>query len=172
VKNFKLGSLLFLLIISFSSWASKAKSQMIVTKIYTTSVAPIYLGTIIATNSKDGLVLIPNIKANTFLKQGAHGFHLHQNTSCADVGVAAGGHYDPQNTKIHQGPYGNGHLGDLPVLYANVDGSITHKVVAPRLRLKDINRHTFMIHANGDNYSDNPMANGGGGDRVACGVIQ
>ena len=29
-----------------------------------------------------------------------------------------------------------------------------------------------MIHAGGDNYSDLPKPLGGGGDRIACGVIQ
>ena len=30
----------------------------------------------------------------------------------------------------------------------------------------------LMIHANGDNYSDIPKKLGGGGARVACGVVQ
>lgn len=29
-----------------------------------------------------------------------------------------------------------------------------------------------MIHAGSDNYSDDPKPLGGGGDRIACGVIQ
>jgi Cu-Zn family superoxide dismutase len=29
----------------------------------------------------------------------------------------------------------------------------------------------MMIHAGGDNYSDKPKALGGGGKRVACGII-
>ena len=29
-----------------------------------------------------------------------------------------------------------------------------------------------MIHAGGDNYSDQPKPNGGGGARIACGVIE
>ncbi len=30
----------------------------------------------------------------------------------------------------------------------------------------------IMVHAGGDNYSDDPKPLGGGGDRIACGVIQ
>jgi Cu-Zn family superoxide dismutase len=30
----------------------------------------------------------------------------------------------------------------------------------------------LMIHAGGDNYADQPKPLGGGGDRIACGVIQ
>jgi Cu-Zn family superoxide dismutase len=29
-----------------------------------------------------------------------------------------------------------------------------------------------MIHAGGDNYADQPKPLGGGGERIACGVIQ
>ncbi|WP_324128836.1 superoxide dismutase family protein, partial [Acinetobacter baumannii] len=29
-----------------------------------------------------------------------------------------------------------------------------------------------MIHAGGDNYSDSPQPLGGGGARIACGVIK
>jgi len=29
-----------------------------------------------------------------------------------------------------------------------------------------------MVHVGGDNYSDNPEALGGGGARMACGVIK
>ena len=28
-----------------------------------------------------------------------------------------------------------------------------------------------MIHSGGDNYSDAPEKNGGGGERIACGVM-
>jgi Cu-Zn family superoxide dismutase len=29
-----------------------------------------------------------------------------------------------------------------------------------------------MVHAGGDNYSDQPKPLGGGGDRIACGLIR
>jgi Cu-Zn family superoxide dismutase len=29
-----------------------------------------------------------------------------------------------------------------------------------------------MIHAGGDNYSDTPKPLGGGGERIACGVVK
>ncbi|MCX8514359.1 MAG: superoxide dismutase family protein [Burkholderiales bacterium] len=170
MKSIKL-VILLLASISIAS-ALNPKPARITTKIYSTTAVPVYLGTISASNTKSGLLLMPDIRANRILKPGAHGFHLHLNQSCGDGGAAAGGHYDPHNTKSHKGPYGNGHLGDLPVLYANADGSITHQVIAPHLKLSDIKMHALMLHANGDNYSDNPLPNGGGGGRVACGVVQ
>jgi Cu-Zn family superoxide dismutase len=88
------------------------------------------------------------------------------------AGLAAGGHYDPAGTGKHEGPYGNGHLGDLPPLYVGPDGRATQPVLAPRLKLSDLKGRSLMIHAGGDNYSDKPEPLGGGGARVACGVVK
>ena len=45
-------------------------------------------------------------------------------------------------------------------------------LIAPRLKLADVQGLAIMVHAGGDNYSDDPKPLGGGGDRIACGVIQ
>jgi Cu-Zn family superoxide dismutase len=87
-------------------------------------------------------------------------------------GLAAGGHFDPEHTDVHKGPYGNGHLGDLPALFVDTSGQADHPVLAPRLQLKDLKGHALVIQAGGDNYSDNPKALGGGGARIACGVVE
>jgi len=86
--------------------------------------------------------------------------------------LAAGGHYDPLQTNKHEGPYGNGHLGDLPALYADQDGKASLPIVAPRLKTTDVRGRSLMIHAGGDNYADVPEKLGGGGSRMACGVIE
>ena len=76
------------------------------------------------------------------LPPGPHGFHVHENGSCAP-GTAnnqpvpaggAGGHYDPQKTGKHEGPEGSGHLGDLPVLQAGADGAANQSLTAPHLK--------------------------------------
>jgi Cu/Zn superoxide dismutase len=56
----------------------------------------------------------------------------------------------------------------------NVDsnGNAKTTLIAPRLKLADIQGLAVMIHAGGDNYSDLPKPLGGGGERIACGVIQ
>lgn len=116
-----------------------------------------------------GLLIKPNLKG---LKPGLHGFHIHQKPNCADNGKAAGGHLDPKNTHKHLGPYNpNGHLGDLPVLYVKHNGHANIPTLAPRLSVKKIQDHALVVHKNGDNYSDKPKPLGGGGARVACGVI-
>lgn len=123
-----------------------------------------------------GLVFYPDLSG---LPPGLHGFHVHENPSCAPgsqdgksvAALAAGGHLDPHGTKKHGEPWGDGHLGDLPALYVSEDGKAKNPVLAPRLRLADIKGRSLMIHAGGDTHSDHPEKLGGGGARVACGVI-
>ncbi|WP_330924836.1 superoxide dismutase [Cu-Zn] SodC [Candidatus Sororendozoicomonas aggregata] len=133
------------------------------------------MGDIIITPTKKGVQFQVDLKGFT---PGEHGFHIHQNPSCAAgekegklvAALAADGHFDPHHTKKHAGPYGNGHLGDLPRLIANDKGEIHMAVIAPRLTMKDLKGHSLMIHMGGDNYTDTPPM-GGGGARVSCGVM-
>ena len=135
------------------------------------------IGKITATDSKDGLILKPEL---TGLPPGVHGFHVHENPSCAPAdkdgkmtaGQAAGGHYDPKKTGKHLGPNGEGHLGDLPPIEVAADGTATKEVVAPRLKAADLKGHAIMIHVHGDNFMDTPEPLGGGGGRLACGVAK
>ncbi|SRR5579883_3035703 len=126
------------------------------------------IGTVKFTNAFGGVLVTPNLHG---LSPGAHGFHIHVNPSCADNGMAAGGHLDPAKTEKHEGPYQKGHLGDMPVLVVDQNGTATLPVLAPRFTLSDIKGHSLIIHAGGDNYSDQPEKLGGGGARIACGVI-
>lgn len=136
------------------------------------------VGKITITESAGGLVFTPDLKG---LPAGEHGFHLHEKASCAPgekdgkkgAALAAGGHYDPQHTGKHEGPEAMGHEGDLPKLTIGADGTDTTAVTAPRLKtLATVKGHSLMIHAGGDNYSDQPEALGGGGARIACGVVK
>ncbi len=137
------------------------------------------LGTITIVETPYGLVFDPNVKG---LSSGEHGFHIHANPAIGPVekdgkmvaGLQAGGHYDPGKTGKHLGPTNpEGHLGDLPKLYVDKDGNTPFAVLAPRLKtLSDVMNRSIMIHVHGDNYSDNPAALGGGGPRMAAGVIK
>lgn len=136
------------------------------------------LGNIVVSETPYGLLFSPHLSG---LLPGIHGFHIHQNPSCmpgmekgkAVPALMAGGHLDPAKTGKHLGPYNDkGHLGDLPGLVVNADGTATYEILAPRLRsLSELKGHSLMVHAGGDNYSDNPAKLGGGGARFACGVI-
>jgi Cu-Zn family superoxide dismutase len=135
------------------------------------------IGTVTIKDTQFGLLLVPQL---TDLTPGLHGFHVHQNPDCAAgmkdnkpmAGMAAGGHYDPAGTGKHEGPYGQGHLGDLPAIYVGIDGKATLPLLAPRLKIVDLKGRSLMIHAGGDNYSDAPAALGGGGNRMACGAVK
>lgn len=135
------------------------------------------IGTIMISEGPKGLIFTPKL---TDLTPGLHGFHVHQNPDCGAgikdgkqvPGLAAGGHYDPAGTGKHEGHEGKGHLGDLPALSVGADGTASTAVIAPRLRMADVKGRSLMIHAGGDNYSDQPVPLGGGGPRVACGVVK
>lgn len=136
------------------------------------------VGVVTVSESAYGLVFTPNLQG---LSEGLHGFHIHENPSCESkekdgkqvAGLAAGGHWNPNNAEGHGFPWDdNAHLGDLPALTVLHDGTATQPVLAPRLKkLDEIKGRSLMIHAGGDNHSDHPAALGGGGARMACGVI-
>ena len=52
------------------------------------------------------------------------------------------------------------------------DGTAQTPVTAPNLSVADLRGHALMIHAGGDNYSDQPEPLGGGGGRIACGIVK
>jgi len=150
-------------------WMNMAFASLLIPIYLTSSNTPKPIGTVKADDTIYGLLLTPNLKG---LPPGLHGFHIHEGTSCGNHGMAAQGHLDPEHTMQHMGPYnGAGHLGDMPALVVNANGTATQQVLAPRLKLDEIKGHTLMIHAGGDNYSDQPQKLGGGGVRIACGVI-
>jgi len=135
------------------------------------------IGTIALTDSAAGLVLAPKL---SHLPPGQHGIHVHALPDCRAVekdgksvaGLAAGGHFDPAQTAKHLGPLGAGHKGDLPFLTVDDKGNATQPLTAPHLTLADLKGHAIVIHEGGDNYSDDPKPLGGGGPRIACGVVE
>src|SRR5580704_10763194 len=135
------------------------------------------LGTVTFMDSAQGIVITPKLSG---LPPGEHGFHIHDKGDCgpgmnegkAAAGFAAGGHYEPAHTKKHLGPLSTvGHRGDLPVLVVDDRGDATKDVLARHLTVEQIRGRSIMIHTGGDNYSDTPVPLGGGGARIACGVI-
>ncbi len=136
------------------------------------------IGTVTLEQTQYGVVLTPNLEG---LTPGLHGFHVHTNPSCDPatkngkvvLGGAAGGHFDPMKAGKHGMPWqDDAHLGDMPPLFVGEDGKAVQPVLAPRLTLQDVKGHSLMIHAGGDNHSDNPKPLGGGGARFACGIVK
>ncbi|TCB43459.1 superoxide dismutase [Acinetobacter terrestris] len=134
------------------------------------------IGTIKFKDSPAGLVINTHLFE---LPPGPHGFHIHEKGSCnpaekdgkIGAAIAAGGHFNP-NQAPHHGTPVTGHLGDLPLLNVDAQGNAKVTLVAPRLKLADVQGLAIMVHAGGDNYADQPKPLGGGGDRIACGLIR
>jgi len=135
------------------------------------------IGTVTFTDQDGGVNIQTDLKN---LPPGQHGFHVHEHPSCTPsekdgkpvVAGSAGGHYDPEKTGKHLGPEGGGHKGDLPVLNVAADGTAKETMHVKGLTASEIKNRALMIHEGGDNYSDTPLPLGGGGARIACGVIQ
>ncbi|KAA0694321.1 superoxide dismutase [Cu-Zn] SodC2 [Halopseudomonas laoshanensis] len=135
------------------------------------------VGQISIEETEHGLLFTPDLNS---LPGGLHGFHVHEHGSCdpahkegeMSAAESAGGHFDPDAKGKHLGPYADGHLGDLPALYVDEQGRGQTPVLAPRLTsVSQLQGRALMIHAGGDNYADEPKPLGGGGSRLACGVI-
>ncbi|HKU17577.1 MAG TPA: superoxide dismutase family protein [Steroidobacteraceae bacterium] len=143
------------------------------------------VGTLSFKDTAYGLLVTPDLHG---LSAGAHALHLHEFPDCgpkpaaegAVPGGAAGDHYDPAQKKAHRGPYADGHLGDLPNIIVEADGTSSIPVIAPRLKVADVRGHAVMLHAGADRYSDEdakhqhhaqaaPGASKGGA-RMYCGV--
>ena len=136
------------------------------------------IGLVVFQDTPTGLFMTVDLKN---LPQGEHGFHIHENPDCdalADAqgkiqpALKAGGHYDPNKTGRHLGPNHEGHKGDLPVLKADANGQVKTSFYMPHLRVEELKNRAIVVHAGGDNYQDTPVALGGGGARIACGIIK
>lgn len=153
--------------------------QTVTAKIHKVNAAGLQqeIGTVKAMNEASGLALVINLRD---LPPGEHGFHVHENGSCEPkekdgvmtAALGAGGHYDPHGSGKHEGPAGNGHLGDLPVLKVGLDGTAKAQLLAPRLTVSMVRNRAIVVHAGADNFADAPQPLGGGGARVACGVFR
>lgn len=129
-------------------------------------------GSITVSPLEEGIII--TIDASN-LPSGEHGFHIHETNTLGPstnesgaitIGGTAKGHWDPDNTGIHTGPMGNGHRGDLYRIVVDQNGFVQSTQTNMRININDILGKAFMIHVNGDNYSDTPAPLGGGGGRL------
>jgi len=157
--------------------AAQAADRLVPMDLVDAAGKQAWIGEVTVSETAYGLVFTPQLRG---LPPGLHGFHLHENPSCGPkdkdgkpvAALAAGAHYDPDASGRHGSPWSDGHRGDLPPLYVDAEGSAIQAVLAPRLKMTDIIGRALMLHAGGDNHADHPAALGGGGARIACGVIE
>ncbi|BDH46130.1 superoxide dismutase [Cu-Zn] [Salmonella enterica subsp. enterica serovar Choleraesuis] len=137
------------------------------------------IGTIQIEEVPGGLKFTPDLNG---LPRGVHGFHIHEFASCepavvngmATAAGAAGDHFDPAKTGKHEGPWGNGHLGDLPPMTVNADGQADISLPETRLKtIAEITNHALVLDTGGDEAS---LQRAGrlhpAGKHIACGVIR
>jgi len=133
-----------------------------------------YIGTItvrntiitIAGHEEPALLLTANLVS---LTPGPHAFHIHEYPDCGPKerngvmvpGLAAGAHLFAIHKEGEETVTYKSHLGNLPNLLVDADGSTTEEVIAPRLALADLVGRSIMIHASQDDNSA----------REACGVF-
>lgn len=128
-----------------------------------------------------------------------HGFHIHANDvttngdgciadPAADPStwfVSADGHYNPTGQSHAH------HVGDMPVVYVNADGSVETRFQIDKINSADLSGKVVILHAGADNFANIPLGTsptqytansaaateataktGNAGNRVACGLIQ
>jgi superoxide dismutase, Cu-Zn family len=137
-----------------------------------------HIGSIVASNSmitiadrkEPALVLKANL---TGLQPGAHAFHIHENPDCGPKekdgvmvpGLAAGAHLFAEYNTGGIEPVTlicKSHLGNLPNLTVNQDGTSTEEIIVPRLALADLVNRSIMVHETKDDTSS----------REACGTFK
>ena len=118
---------------------------------------------------------------------GAHGFHIHANGACApgpDAASgqiiafgAAGGHFDPYQTRNHGRPGQSAHeahAGEAPNITVGADRRGSLRFTNPQVTLQPgkttILGRTLIVHEREDDYASDPACNSGG--RIACGIIE
>jgi superoxide dismutase, Cu-Zn family len=121
---------------------------------------------LVADRKEPALFLKPNLGG---LRPGLYAFHVHENPNCGPAlkdgkpvaGLAAGAHLWLSGIDQLNGTTFTSHLGDLPNLEVNADGTATKTVVAARLTLADVANRSLMVHASQDDKSA----------RMACGRL-
>ena len=159
----------------FLSWPQNRVEAKITVRWTSDNGVGKVIGTITAMNSETmvggrkepALLLKPDLKG---LSPGPHAFHIHQKPECGAAekdgkmvaGMGAGGHLWLSGTGQFSGTTFSSHLGDLPDLQVDADGTATKEIVVARLTLADTVNRTVMLHASDDAASP----------RMACGVVQ
>ena len=151
---------------TFLTWPQNPLEVVAVVRFTTASGVGDVVGTLTIKNSEilvagrkeAALFIKPNLRG---LSPGSYAFHVHENPSCGPAmkdgqpvpGMAAGTHLWLSGTGALSGTTFTSHLGDLPKLQVDSDGTATKTVVAARLTLADVADRSFMIHATQDDNS-------------------
>jgi Cu-Zn family superoxide dismutase len=119
------------------------------------------------------------------LPAGFHGFHIHTVGACEPPSfTSAGGHLNPDGSD-----HGD-HVGDLPSLLVQEDGTAFLSTVTDRFTIRDLrdaDGSAVMVHSDRDNFANIPdryvgpegpgpdeetRSTGDAGSRQACGEVR
>jgi Cu-Zn family superoxide dismutase len=153
---------------STSAWSATAKAVL-----KGTAPDSKITGTVNFTEEKNGLTVIARV-AN--VPPGAHGFHIHAAGNCADKGMAAGGHFNPDKSPHGLYPMDGAmkaHAGDMGNIVIQPDGKGDFSVFMPGLTLTSgkyaVNGLSIILHEKKDDFS---QPTGNAESRIACGIIE
>jgi Cu-Zn family superoxide dismutase len=130
-------------------------------------------GHVTLTEEKGGLTIVAHVSN---VPPGVHGFHIHAIGNCADKGMAAGGHFNPDKS-LHglypvDGPM-KAMAGDMGNIVVGADGTGDFSVFMPGLTINDgkyaVYGLSIILHEKRDDFSQ-PAGNAGG--RIGCGIIE
>ena len=144
----------------FLTWPQNPLQVEVNVRLTSTGGAGELIGTLTVANTEimvagrkeAALLLKPNVRG---LRPGLYAFHVHENANCGAAlkdgepvpGLAAGSHLWLSGTGQQSGTTFTSHLGNLPNLEADADGTATKPVVAARLTLADVAKRSLMIYA-------------------------
>jgi Cu-Zn family superoxide dismutase len=138
------------------------------------------IGLLTLAEGANGVVIRVNILPNG-LQPGWHGLHFHEKGDCGGESFAAAGSHVGHGERTSHGLLNSEgpEPGDLPNLLVPLGQRPTVvELYSPgvtlddgrgRARLRDADGSSFMIHANADDHTSQPI--GGAGGRIACAVI-
>ena len=109
------------------------------------------------------------------VKEGYHGFHIHQFGDLRDGCNSLGSHYNP-HLQNHGGiDTTHRHKGDLGNIYANKNEIVNHTMYIKNLKVKELLGRSFIIHDKKDDLGKGgdkeSLKTGNAGKRIACGII-
>ncbi len=153
--------------------SNKSKPSVAKAVIGGTATNSIIIGAAKLVEEKGGVTIDAQV-AN--VPPGKHGFHIHENGSCADEGKAAGGHFNPDAVMHGYMPkdgHKHSHLGDMGNVEIGSDGMGIVHVFLPKASLSkgkyNVMGRAIILHEKEDDFGQ-PTGNAGG--RIACGVIE
>jgi superoxide dismutase, Cu-Zn family len=127
-------------------------------------------GTVTFEEGETGVRVIASL---TGLKQGKHGFHVHEFGDISSVdGSSAGGHFNPSSMPHSMPMSAKRHAGDMGNIEADEQGTAHLDYVDRTMKLSGITSiigHTVVIHEKEDDLKTQPTGNAGA--RIGYGVI-